>query len=288
MADADAILEPLRADPSRAAILCDIDGTLAPIVDDPAAAAVPVEAREVLRALAGRYRLVACITGRRASAARRMVGLDELTYAGNHGLELLGPGEARAEPRPGARPPRRAAAGFVATPRLARAREARPAARGQGADPGDPLARGRRTRRPPSSARGGWPSSPAEEGLVPHFGRKVLEMRPLAEVDKGVAARRLVQGAGREPRAVRGRRQHRPRRLRRAARAGARRSPRAGGLRRRRLRRGPGRSSARGRPGRRRHRRVPRPAAAASDAVRRAASERRSCSSQGSPRRSAR
>ena len=43
-----AILEPLRADPGGAAILCDIDGTLAPIVDDPEAAAVPAEARAVL------------------------------------------------------------------------------------------------------------------------------------------------------------------------------------------------------------------------------------------------
>ena len=73
------ILEPLRAEPRRAALLFDVDGTLAPIVDDPASASVPAPTAEVLAELAGRYRLVACVTGRPALAARAMVGLAELT-----------------------------------------------------------------------------------------------------------------------------------------------------------------------------------------------------------------
>jgi trehalose 6-phosphate phosphatase len=32
--------------------------------------------------------------------------------------------------------------------------------------------------------------------FVPHFGRQVLELRPVAEVHKGVATRRLVEEAG--------------------------------------------------------------------------------------------
>ena len=51
---ADPILDPLRADPGAAAILCDIDGTLAPIAERPGEAAVPARTREVLRALADR------------------------------------------------------------------------------------------------------------------------------------------------------------------------------------------------------------------------------------------
>ena len=35
------LLEPLRADPARTAILTDVDGTLAPIVERPEEAAVP-------------------------------------------------------------------------------------------------------------------------------------------------------------------------------------------------------------------------------------------------------
>jgi len=88
-----AMLGSLRADPRRAAVLTDVDGTLAPIVERPEQAAVPERARELLRSLSRRYAQVGCISGRRALEARRLVGLDELAYAGNHGLELLLPGE---------------------------------------------------------------------------------------------------------------------------------------------------------------------------------------------------
>ncbi len=194
MADADA-LEPLRAEPRRSAILCDIDGTLAPIVEDPEAAAVPDEARAVLRALAGRYLLVACVSGRRASTARRLVGLGELAYAGNHGLELLAPGEA--EPRLDPVVDRRgaAAAGFAA--RLdwrdlesygLRLEDKGPiqAIHWRGAADVD-LAEQRARR---------LAELGAEEGLVPHFGRMVLELRPTAEVHKGIAVRGLIRDAG--------------------------------------------------------------------------------------------
>ena len=61
---------------------------LAPIVDVPHDAAVPEATREELRRLHGRYALVACISGRSGADARRIVGLDELVYVGEHGLEL--------------------------------------------------------------------------------------------------------------------------------------------------------------------------------------------------------
>src|SRR5688572_3298536 len=91
-AELRARLEPLRAAPSSSAILCDLDGTLAPIVARPEDSAVPDETREVLRSLAGTYALVGIVSGRRALEARRLVGIDELTYSGNHGFELLAPG----------------------------------------------------------------------------------------------------------------------------------------------------------------------------------------------------
>ena len=191
----DGILEPLRADPGCGAILCDIDGTLAPIVDEPAAATVPAAARECLRELAGRYRLVACVSGRRATDARRVVGLEELTYAGNHGLELLAPGEdeARLDSSLGRRAA--AAAGFV-----------------EALDPSDLAEVGMRLEdKGPIQAlhwRGAADLATAEQrarslaeqataqGLVAHFGRMVLELRPLAEVDKGVAVRSLIGATG--------------------------------------------------------------------------------------------
>ena len=88
-----------RASPrrrTRTAILLDVDGVLAPIVDVPHEAVVPEETRAELRRLHGRYALVACISGRSGADARRVVGLDELVYVGEHGLELE-PEAARVE-----------------------------------------------------------------------------------------------------------------------------------------------------------------------------------------------
>lgn len=195
MGDADATLEPLRADPGHGAVLCDVDGTLAPIVDDPASAVVPAETRELLRDLAQRYRLVACISGRRASEARRMVGLEQLTYAGNHGLELLRPGEVEPQLDPALGRRGSAASGFVG--RLDWGRLSTLGLRLEDKGPiqaihwraaADPAAAEQRAR-----ALGELAS---RQGLVAHFGRKVLEVRPVAEVHKGAATRRLVEAAG--------------------------------------------------------------------------------------------
>ena len=68
-------------------MLLDVDGTLAPIVERPEDAAVPEETRQEVERLASRYALVACISGRPAADARRMVGLDGVEYVGVHGLE---------------------------------------------------------------------------------------------------------------------------------------------------------------------------------------------------------
>jgi trehalose 6-phosphate phosphatase len=86
--DGGSPLARLAEDPSRAAILLDVDGVLAPIVAVPHEAAVPDETRQELRRLHNRYALVACISGRSGADARRIVGLDELVYVGEHGLEL--------------------------------------------------------------------------------------------------------------------------------------------------------------------------------------------------------
>ena len=195
MGAAEAILEPLRAEPDRAAILCDIDGTLAPIVADPEAASVPSAARELLRELARRFRLVACVTGRRASFARRMVGVSELTYAGNHGLELLAPGdsEPRLDPALGRRGA--AAAAFAARldwPRLEavglQLEDKGPIQAIHWRRATDPDTADQRAEAIATLAR--------EQGLIPHRGRMVLELRPVAEVHKGVATRTLIEGAG--------------------------------------------------------------------------------------------
>ena len=83
------LLARLRAEPTLAAILLDVDGVLAPIVEVPREAKVPEETRTQLRRLHGRYGLVACVSGRPGPDARRVVGVEELVYVGEHGLELV-------------------------------------------------------------------------------------------------------------------------------------------------------------------------------------------------------
>ena len=88
MVDTATPVALLAARPGAAGILLDVDGTLAPIVDRPEDAAVPEETRALLRDLQRRYGLVACISGRTEENARRIVGVDELVYVGEHGMGL--------------------------------------------------------------------------------------------------------------------------------------------------------------------------------------------------------
>ena len=84
-------LRPLTRDPAHAAVLCDIDGTLAPIVERPSDARLPEDVSRLLGILGHRYACVACVSGRPALQARRLVGEPSIAYAGLHGAELLSP-----------------------------------------------------------------------------------------------------------------------------------------------------------------------------------------------------
>jgi trehalose-phosphatase len=81
-------LARIADEPAAAALFLDIDGVLAPIVERPEDARVPAETRKELRRLGARYALVACVTGRPSEVAREIVGVEGLTYVGEHGLEL--------------------------------------------------------------------------------------------------------------------------------------------------------------------------------------------------------
>ena len=83
----------------RLALFLDFDGTLAPIVDDPAEAQLDALTREVLEALTDRDGiLVAIISGRSAPDLQMRVGIERAVYAGDHGLEIRGPGLAFLDP----------------------------------------------------------------------------------------------------------------------------------------------------------------------------------------------
>ncbi len=77
----------------RWSLLLDFDGTLAPIAERPDLARIPEATRSSLRELAVRPGgLVAILSGRAIDDVRSLVGLESLYYAGNHGLEIAGPG----------------------------------------------------------------------------------------------------------------------------------------------------------------------------------------------------
>lgn len=75
------------------ALLLDFDGTLAPISENPATVILPVEAESPLRRLVNEPGvMVAILSGRALTDLHQRVGIDGVVYAGNHGLEMAGPG----------------------------------------------------------------------------------------------------------------------------------------------------------------------------------------------------
>jgi len=186
-----AALEPFLADPGAAAVLCDLDGTLAPIVGRPDRARVPGQVRVALARIAERYALAAVVSGRRAEDARAIVGLEELTYVGNHGFELLLPHAPAPRPAPALGAGAGDAAGFAA--RLDGAGLERSGLRLE--DKGAIVAlhwRGAADEPGAEVAAERIAADAVAAGLVAHRGRKVLELRPAAAVDKGTAIEALL------------------------------------------------------------------------------------------------
>jgi trehalose 6-phosphate phosphatase len=188
-----SLLEPLRAEPARAAVLTDVDGTLAPIAARAEEAAVPARAQRTLLALSERYGLVGCISGRQATEARQLVRIDGIAYAGNHGLELLLPGDAEPRPDPSLAGRETAAADFVtgldalALERAGLRREDKgpiQALHWRGA--ADETAAEARAHEIATAAGRG--------GLEPRWGRKVLELRPVGGGGKDAAVASLLAG----------------------------------------------------------------------------------------------
>lgn len=73
-------------------ILLDVDGTLAPIAPSPSLARVPDGTRRIIASLVtvpGVF--VVLVSGRAASDARRLVGVERVWTVGNHGAEVMDP-----------------------------------------------------------------------------------------------------------------------------------------------------------------------------------------------------
>ena len=78
-------------------LFVDVDGTIAPIAPTPEQATVSPAIRRALAALS-REATVVALTGRDTASARRVVGVAEIAYAGNHGMEWWEDGTATVDP----------------------------------------------------------------------------------------------------------------------------------------------------------------------------------------------
>lgn len=188
----EELLAPLKADPQNSAVLLDVDGVLAPIVQHPDDAHMPETTRRPLIEVAKRYGVVACVSGRRASDARRIVALGSIAYLGSHGSEVLLPGSIA---------PQLDGELQAWTERVQKfARE----------HFGEELKRLRvRLEDKEAIAALHWRGVPDEEqaesavkdvaeaaeeaGFTVHWGKKVLEIRPPVRIDKGAGIVHLLQ-----------------------------------------------------------------------------------------------
>jgi trehalose 6-phosphate phosphatase len=190
----DELIAPLRADPANSAVLLDVDGVLAPIVEQPDDAHMPETTRRPLIEVAKRFGVVACVSGRRASDARRIVSLGSIAYLGSHGSEILRAGTIAPEVDRELQAWTRRVQAFT--------KEAF----------GEELQRLRvRLEDKEAITALHWRGVPDEEdaqaavaevahaaedaGFVTHWGRKVLEIRPPVRIDQGAGIVRLLREA---------------------------------------------------------------------------------------------
>lgn len=85
----------------RVALFLDYDGTLTPIEQRPELAKLSPDMRETLSRLADRCPTV-IVSGRGRDDVSGLVGLENLIYAGDHGFDISGPGETRIHHEVGA------------------------------------------------------------------------------------------------------------------------------------------------------------------------------------------
>lgn len=185
---ADAAAARLTGSPLIA--MFDVDGTLAPITERPGDAAVPRDTRRVLASLVARPGVhVALVSGRTAAQAARMTGVHGVWVVGNHGYEVV---DAAGDER--VQPDLEPARGAVA--RAARRIEVlvAPVPGVLFEDKGWTLTVHYRMADAAVVPRLVATVKAVAEpmGLRVTQGKKVLEVRPAARVDKGTAVLRLV------------------------------------------------------------------------------------------------
>ncbi len=187
-----SILEPILQSPDSSALFFDVDGTLAPIMPLPDDVVLPKDAKEALASITSRYELVACVSGRNAAVAKRIVGLDGITYIGCHGLELIRAGSDQVEVSAGVEKYTPAVNSFIQENFTDDLKELGVGIEDKGSiqvflwrTADDHTTAEQRLRKVAEAAQ--------DTGLSAQWGRKVLEIRPPVEVNKGTALAALLE-----------------------------------------------------------------------------------------------
>ncbi len=82
----------------KAIFFFDYDGTLTPIVQQPDLAKISPEMKEIIRQLSLKYKL-AIVSGRGRRNLQTLVDLPGIFYAGDHGLDIMGPDISMIHPK---------------------------------------------------------------------------------------------------------------------------------------------------------------------------------------------
>jgi trehalose 6-phosphate phosphatase len=169
----------------RLVLLLDFDGTLAPIVDRPELAAIPDATRAALdRLLAAPGVVAAVVSGRGMADARERARIPGIAYAGNHGMEIEGPGVHRVHPEAQAARPQLEAVMAAVGPALAAVPGAFVEDKGLTLSIHYRLAPPHLVERVREAVHG---AADGRDGLRVTEGKMVLEVRPRVEWDKGRA-----------------------------------------------------------------------------------------------------
>ncbi len=185
----DTVAEALDVPPFG--LITDIDGTISEIAESPQEASVSPVCREQLALLTRRLALVAAISGRPALDAKRMVGIDDMVYVGNHGMEQWQDGAVRF------------AEGLEGYPsKVAAAIDELSAALDLAGLLLEDKTVGlsihyRRCANPQAAKKlimDAVAASPAAKDFSIREGKMVVELRPRVEADKGAAVAALVKG----------------------------------------------------------------------------------------------
>lgn len=180
-------------------VCLDFDGTLAPIAESPAEPTITPENERAVRLLSDNPSIrVGIISGRELSDLTDRVGITDLVYAGNHGLEMMDGADRVVNPDAAQRRPAIQWAARTLEERTAEVPGATIENKGLSLTVHYrqvPSARKSEVKRAVESLTG--PDEDIPDGidadefrLVP--GKQSIEIRPAVEWDKGMAVRELV------------------------------------------------------------------------------------------------